>query len=246
MIEKSKKNTHQDLHHKVAERALVVGDPDKAAEAAELLENAEEIWNMRSYRAFTGSYEGKKITVCSHGVGAAGALAIFDKLFKAGVRTVIRAGTCGTFQEKVKAGDILIGTGSIREDRVTEEILPIEYPAIADHQVTGALEEAAAEHGYNPHVGIIRSNDLFLSYVESQKQDRLEKWRRVGVIGDDGEFSALLVLASIYEVRAGGVFVTDGNASVDMDSWLNTPTLDAVAQGKKMILEIGISALARL
>jgi uridine phosphorylase len=246
MTEEPKKYMRHYPPHKVAARALVVGDPNRAADAAALLEGAEEIWNVREYRAFTGMYEGKKITICSHGVGAAGALSIFENLFNAGVQTIIRAGTCGGFQEEVKSGDILIGTGSVREDRIADEILPIEYPAIADRKVVDALEDAARDHGYKPHVGMMRTTALFFTYPQSHKPDRLETWQHAGVIGGEMEYSALLILAAFHKVKAGGLFVSDGNVSENMDPWQYNPGADVVTQGKKLMLNIGLSALARM
>jgi uridine phosphorylase len=233
--------------HKAAERALVFGGARRAVEAAALLENAEEIWNVREFLAFTGVYEGKEITVCSHGLSSAAALLIFENLFNAGVKTVIRAGTCGGFQDEVKSGDILIGTGSVREDRVADEILPIEYPAIADRKVIDAIEGAATEYGYEPHVGMMRTTALFSTYPHSQAPVRLKTWKDVGVLGDEGEYSALLILAAFHKVRAGGLFVADGNVSENKEPWLfNTGLEDKVLQSKKAILKIGISALSRL
>ena len=89
---------------KVAPNALVMGDPNRVTDAAKLLTNPELIWDNRGYKAYTGTKEGKEITICSHGVGASGAAVILEQLFSAGVTTIIRAGTCGAMVAGVADG----------------------------------------------------------------------------------------------------------------------------------------------
>ena len=143
------KKTHGGVDlNKVASHVLVVGDPDRVNDAVEFLDNTEPLWDGREYRAVNGSYSGKKITVCSHGVGASGAAYIFEVLFTGGAKTIIRAGTCGAMVAGVPDGGLIIGTGAIRTDGVTAAMVPMEFPAIADRHVVSALERAAANHGY--------------------------------------------------------------------------------------------------
>ncbi len=63
-------------------------------------------------RIFTGTYNGTPITICSHGVGSAGASVAFHELFVGGVKTIMRAGTCGAMQKSIKDGDVIIATGN--------------------------------------------------------------------------------------------------------------------------------------
>jgi uridine phosphorylase len=79
----------------LASHALVVGDPKRVALAAELLTNPEEVGYFREYRTFTGEFAAKRVTISSHGVGEAGASVCFEELIQGGVKTIIRAGTCG-------------------------------------------------------------------------------------------------------------------------------------------------------
>jgi uridine phosphorylase len=48
---------------KVATHALVVGDPRRARDATALLTEPEMIWEERELNAFTGTKDGKKITI---------------------------------------------------------------------------------------------------------------------------------------------------------------------------------------
>ena len=55
-------------HSQISERALVVGEPKRAAAAAELLEKAEEVGSYREYVTYIGQYKGKRVTIASHDV----------------------------------------------------------------------------------------------------------------------------------------------------------------------------------
>ena len=57
-------------------------------------------------------------------------------------------------QTEVKSGDIVIATGSIRMEGTSKEYAPIEYPAVANLEVTNALVRAAKEDGCTWHTGV--------------------------------------------------------------------------------------------
>lgn len=77
--------------------AVVVGDPARAAAVAALLDGAEEVSYHREYRVFSGSWKGLPVTVASHGVGAPGAILLFQELADAASRPScgsVRPGRC--------------------------------------------------------------------------------------------------------------------------------------------------------
>jgi uridine phosphorylase len=144
--------------------ALVLGDPQRAAAASEYLDDLKELAYFREYRTFTGTYAGVPITIASHGVGAAGASICFDELMRGGVKTIIRAGTCGAMRPEIKDGELIIGTGAIREDGASEKLVPIAYPAISNRHVISALEDAAREADCFPiHTGVVLTQGYFYS-----------------------------------------------------------------------------------
>ena len=145
----------------LALHALVVGDPERAGQAAGLLTNAKEVGCFREYRTFTGEFAAKRVTISSHGVGGAGASVCFEELIQGGVKTIIRAGTCGAMRKGIKDGELIIGIGAIREDGTSERLMPIVYPAIADRHVISALEAAAAQGYTRLHEGIILTQSFF-------------------------------------------------------------------------------------
>ena len=226
--------------------ALVVGDPRRATSAAELLTNTELVGDAREYKTFTGEYNGKRLTIASHGVGGAGASICFKELIQGGVKTIIRAGTCGAMRREIQDGDLVIGTGAIREDGTSEKLVPITYPAIADRHVVSALQAAAAARNFNRiHEGIILTQDYFYPGTLPPTQ---QYWigANVNVAAVEMELATLLIVASMYNVRAGGIFTSDGNMAVEDDMDEYNPHRDVVKAGVQSMLRIALDALVSM
>src|SRR5690606_6414193 len=129
----------------LADRALVVGDPARAARVAERLDDARQLSANREYRVYAGTHRGVPVTVASHGVGAAGAAVCFEELARGGVTRIIRSGTAGGMQPNVVDGAIVVATGAVRADGVSHQLVPTEFPALATPELTIALKRAATE-----------------------------------------------------------------------------------------------------
>jgi uridine phosphorylase len=229
----------------VANCALVVGDPQRVVDAAQFLENAEEIGFYREYRTITGEYSGKRVTISSHGVGGSGANVCFDELFKCGVRNVIRAGTCGAMVKGILDGELIIATGAIREDGTTEHMAPMSFPAIADRHIIQALEDSAIAFGYpEPNVGLVLTQSYFYPGILPSATNT---WLPTGlVMCVEMELATLLVMAGLKGARAGGIFTSDGNLTEESDPDTYDPHREVVEQGKTKMLQIALDALTRL
>jgi uridine phosphorylase len=236
------------LPRQLASRALVVGDPQRASQAAQLLENHELIGNNRGYRTFTGTYAGVQITVASHGIGGPSASVYFSELFQGGVNTIIRAGTCGALVEIIEDGQLILATGAIREDGTSSNLVPLAYPAIADRHVVQALEESATALGYDSlPTGVVLTQSYLYPGVLPSTTDL---WMQAGAVCVEMELATLLVMAGLNGVRAGGIFTSDGNLArrdkPDVDTATYDPHREVVTQGIQTMLKIALDALARL
>jgi uridine phosphorylase len=232
------------LPSEIAERAFVVGEPKRAEFAAGLLDNAVEVGNYREYQTFTGEYQGKRITITSHGVGSSGASIAFHELFKAGVKTVIRGGSAGGLTP-----GLIIGTGAIRTDGASKHLVPLEYPAVAHYEVVQALRDAAAANGRpNPTTGIMLSRAYLYPEVIKEPWDL---WFEAGAVGVEMELATLLVIASINGVRAGGIFAADGTlaseeTASETDDEGYDPFDEELVQNTQVMVRVALDALASL
>jgi uridine phosphorylase len=225
---------------------LTVGDPDRAVDVGRRLEGGRELGRYREYVTWQGSWRGVDVTVTSHGVGGPGAAVAFEELILGGAKTIIRLGTAGSALDDIKSGDLLIATGAVRLDGVSHQLAPIEYPAISDPAVTQALIDAAeAHHEVRFGTGIVMTKAAFYPGVLA---DDLAVWSKVPLVGYEMELAALLIVAALRRVRAGGIFTVDGNPSEGdvQDARVYNPHRDVVREGKERMIEVGLDAITRL
>ena len=126
---------------------ILPGDPKRCEKIARYFEAPRLIADSREFTTYTGTLCGTPVSVTSTGIGGPSAAIAMEELVKCGADTFIRVGTCGGMQPEVKSGDIVIATGAVRMEGTSREYAPIEYPAVADYEIVGALEAAARELG---------------------------------------------------------------------------------------------------
>jgi uridine phosphorylase len=206
----------------VAPYVLLPGDPGRVPVVASLWDEAREVASNREYVTYTGTYRGVPISCTSTGIGCPSTAIAMEELARVGATTFVRIGTCGTFQDHVANGDIAIFDSAARYDGASRLYAPIEYPAVAHHDVVGAAIEAARALGYRAHVGTTRSADTFYAmhprpgssfggYWQSGWREHFEDLKRLNVVAAEMEASVIFVLARIWGLRAGGVAVVLDN-----------------------------------
>ncbi|MBN1266142.1 MAG: hypothetical protein JXA25_11655 [Anaerolineales bacterium] len=199
-------------------RALVVGDPERVLQAVGRLKSPVEVWRVREFLAWRGYFHGESVLIASHGVGPSSASLVLEQLFQRGVQIVLRAGTCGALQSEVTQGTLVIPTGAIRDDRISEQVLPLEVPAIADVDLVHGLQAEAARAGYlQVSTGLVWSSGVF--YDSPQVPARAPTWIASGAIAVEMEMALLLILARRYSARAAGMLAVEGGADQELDPW---------------------------
>jgi uridine phosphorylase len=195
--------------------ALLPGDPGRVAHIAATppFERARELANKREYRTWIAYASGRPVLVTSTGIGGPSASIAIDELAQLGVTTFIRVGTTGAIQETVEVGDVIVTTGAVRLDGASTHYAPIEYPAVAHHEVVAALLDAARHAGVTGRAGITctcdtfypgqERYDSFTGYVPRRFQGITEEWRRLGVLNYEMEAATLLTMAATMGLRAG-------------------------------------------
>ena len=192
---------------------ILPGDPGRVPAIAALFDDAKQIAYNREFNVWTGTLLGEKVTACSTGIGGPSASIAMEELHKCGADTFIRTGTCGGIALDVQSGDVVVATGAIRFEHTSREYAPIEFPAVADFQVTNALVEATKKLGFPLHTGIVQCKDSFYgqhdpaaSPVYYELQQKWESWKRLGVLASEMESAALFVVAAALGCRCGSCF----------------------------------------
>jgi len=225
-------------------RALVVGDPERAAAIAGLLTDSVQIGQNREYHSYQGTWRGQPVVVSSHGVGGPGALCQFGELAEAGVHTFLRFGTAGALRADITDGDLVIAEAAVRDDGVTQQLIHPQYPAFATPEAVLALAGAAAAHQARAHRGVVWTRAAFSPMVlELPMRDYLA----ARIIAIEMELATLFVFAGLRGLRAGGVVVIDGNATVDnVDPTAYDPHRQVVADGVARGSKVALDALVEL
>jgi uridine phosphorylase len=206
----------------VAPYVLLPGDPGRVPVISRLWDESRHVATSREYVTHTGSYKGVPISCTSTGIGAPSTSIAMEELARCGARVFIRVGTAGTFQDTVHNGDMVIFDAAMRLDGASRLYAPIEYPAVASHDVVEAAIRAATELGLRHHVGITRSADTFYAghprpgssyngYWQSWWRDHFDDLARLNVVAAEMEASVIFVLARVWGLRAGGMAVVGDN-----------------------------------
>jgi len=199
---------------------LLPGDPGRVALIARYWDEYREVAKHREYITYVGKYRGVEIAATSTGIGGPAAAIAIEELLRVGVDTFIRVGTTGALQEYIGLGDVVISTAAVRYDGTSKTYVDVEYPAVADLEVTLALIEAAEELGVKYHVGITASSDSFYvgqgrtgfrNYLPEKWAGIDKKLQAINVINFEMESATLFTLANIYGVRAGTVSAVIAN-----------------------------------
>ncbi|MEC7299159.1 MAG: purine-nucleoside phosphorylase, partial [Pseudomonadota bacterium] len=94
----------------IAETVLMPGDPYRAKWAAEtFLDGAELVNEVRGMLGFTGTWKGHRVTIQGSGMGMPSLSIYANELIRDyGAQTLIRIGSCGAMQDKVKIRDVIL------------------------------------------------------------------------------------------------------------------------------------------
>ena len=197
----------------VGRYCFLPGDPGRCEKIAAYFDNPVKVQSNREYTTYTGTLLGEKVSVCSTGIGGPSAVIAMEELHNIGADTFIRVGTCGGINLKVQSGDIVVATGAIRFEHTSQEYAPLEYPAVANLDVTNALRQASLAMGKQTHVGVVQCKDAFYGQHSPAKMpvsyellQKWEAWKRLGVLASEMESAALFVVADALGCRCGSCF----------------------------------------
>ncbi len=201
---------------------LLPGDPARAERIASTWETAEPLHESREYRSYRGRLRGVPLGVVSAGIGGPSAAIVIEELARAGVRTVLRVGSCGAIDPRLKGGDVAITLAAARFEATSLVYAESGFPAVADPDVFRALVDAATALKVRFRAGVTATVETFhLSQGRrgfrplpaSQGVHSVRELRGLGILNIEMETSVVLTVARLYGLKAGAVCAVfpDGN-----------------------------------
>ena len=96
----------------IAKTVLMPGDPKRAKYiAGKYLENVKLVNDVRGMLGYTGTYQGKEVTVMASGMGCPSMGIYSYELFHFyDVDRIIRIGSCGAYTKDLHLYDVLLAT----------------------------------------------------------------------------------------------------------------------------------------
>ena len=185
----------------VAETVLLPGDPLRAKWIAEtFLKNVICYNEVRGMLGYTGTYNGKKVSVQGTGMGIPSALIYANELItEFGVKNLIRVGSAGSYQKDVKIRDIVLAmAGSTTSGINAQRFHGASYAPTASFELFNKAVISAKEKGINIKAGNVLSSDEF--YADNF--DDYKHWAEFGVLCVEMETAGLYTAAAKHNVNA--------------------------------------------
>ncbi|MET0502921.1 MAG: hypothetical protein ABW172_15480 [Candidatus Binatia bacterium] len=181
--------------------ALIPGPKERSQMLLGALDKPVKNFTFLDYEMHTGTLEGRRVTVGNGGRYAPDTAMTTEILCAAGAESLIRIGSCGSLQDDVKIGDLIIVTGAIRGEGTTRYYVPKSFSTVAHPEIINALREAAENLKVRYHLGWIFTTDALFQETPELIQELNEQ--KVSSI--DMVTSAFLTIAQVRKKRAGAI-----------------------------------------
>lgn len=185
----------------IAETILLPGDPLRAKWIAETFFDDPICFNkVRGMYGYTGTYNGKKVSVMGTGMGVP-SISIYahELITEYGVKNLIRVGSAGSYQKDVKIRDIVLAMAASSNSGLNEiRFGGADYAPTASFELFIKAVDAAKAKGIDVKAGNIFTSDEF--YADDF--DSFKKWSKFGVLCVEMESAGLYTIAAKYDVNA--------------------------------------------
>jgi 5'-methylthioadenosine phosphorylase/purine-nucleoside phosphorylase len=183
-----------------AEAVLLPGDPVRASLIAEtFFDNPRQVNAERGMLGFTGTFEGKPISVQSTGMGCPSAAIVVEELIQLGVKRMVRVGTCGGLQSDMQLGDLILALSAVPSDGTMLTYTGGEpHAPTADFELLHAAVHQARHDGTKLRIGPCVSSSTFYD----PDTGRAQRWSDRGVLGVEMEAAILFTIAALRRVQA--------------------------------------------
>ncbi len=218
--------------------AIVPGPRDRLDVLMKKIENPTRNFSFMEYTMYTGTYNGIKITGINGGRFSTDTSITTEVMCNAGIKNIIRIGTCGALDEKIKVGDLVVVDAVIRGDGVTPYYVDRDFKTVADKHITDTIYQVAKDFGVSISRGVVWTTDALLR----ETREIVEAKRKEGAMAVDMVSSTLLTIAQTYQVKAGAILAVSDNVITGEMGFMNP--LYYMAETK--LIDIALETVKRL
>ena len=195
----------------IAKTVLMPGDPLRAQFIAEtFLENVVKFNNVRNMFGYTGTYNGRKISVMASGMGMPSIGIYSYELYNFyGVENIIRIGSCGAYTANLNLYDVILTTDAWSESTYAKVQNGYDYDTIsASLTLNNKLEKIAEKLKIKVHKQRVHSSDVF--YRENFEEYK-DIYKKHGCVCVEMESFALFHNANILGKKAACLLTVSDN-----------------------------------
>lgn len=186
----------------IAKFVLMPGDPLRAKFIADkFLKNVKQFNTVRNMFGYTGTYKGVKVSVMGSGMGMPSIGIYAYELYNMyDVDTIIRVGSCGSFQKDIKVYDVILAQGASTDSNFADQysLKKGTLSALSDFNLLDRAYHIAKQKKIKAHVGSILSSDVFYGH----DKEMWKKWAELNVLAVEMESYALFALAAAHKKKA--------------------------------------------
>jgi uridine phosphorylase len=181
--------------------ALIPGPKERSEMIIKLLDNPQKNFTFLDYEMHSGMLEGKRVTVGNGGRYAPDTAITTEILCGAGAQSIIRVGSCGSLQEDVKIGDLVIVTGALRGEGTSRYYVAENFSTVAHADIVNALKKAADNLKVRCHLGWIFTTDALFQ----ETPELIQQLNQQNISSIDMVTSTFLTIAQVRGKKAGAV-----------------------------------------
>ena len=189
-----------------AKTVLMPGDPLRAQFIAEtFLQDVRQVTDVRGMLGFTGTYEGRPISVMGSGMGMPSIGIYSYELYKFyGVENIVRIGSAGSYTDKARLFDVVLASGAVSESSYAKTQSGFEgHITFPSRELNEKLRASAEKLGIRLIEGNIHSSDVFYRQPSDAKPTYWEKLRdEQGCLCVEMESFALFANAQVLGKQA--------------------------------------------
>tara|TARA_B100000674_G_C37872870_1_gene930430 strand:- start:461 stop:1180 length:720 start_codon:yes stop_codon:yes gene_type:complete len=185
----------------IAPLVLLPGDPLRAKFIAQTyLDDAKLVTQVRNMLGFTGSFDGKRVSVFSSGMGMPSMAIYATELVRAfKVEKILRVGSCGSIDDELNMGQIVAALGASTDSNMNRvRFGGFDFAATADFEMLVDWVRCAEQKGANIRVGNVLTSDTF--YHSSN--NIYDLCRSLGILAVEMEAAALYRVAAEHQISA--------------------------------------------
>lgn len=194
----------------IAETVLLPGDPLRAKFVAENYLTDVVCYNkVRNMFGFTGLYKGQRVSIQGTGMGMGSAgIYIHELINTYKCQNLIRVGTCGSIQEDLDLGQVILVTGASGDSDANSVLFKNEhFSAVANFDLLTQANTIAKELNYKVHPGTVFSTNTFYDLYPN----RWDVWKQHGILGVDMETEILYTMAARFGVKGLALLTVSDN-----------------------------------